>query len=248
MADGLHPTCDHLGQPFSSTHYPGRHRLAGTPLTARGYRGVWSELRGDWKFQMECLELDDWCGTSFVCHLCRAHRKIKRLLFTQFKRNDHIRRTRVSSAAFRNWYADRRSRPALTRMLGFDVWRCWADAMHVLDLGIYQCVVASCLIDLVEEHVWGPSAEEGYKMAQVEYKACCNIVSVEPCPRFEKSKLAPNNNEFPHWSQQLAKASQTRYLVRWLRSVLDKPKVSAGTYGGIRLAMMKASIATKGKQ
>ncbi len=240
LAEGVYPTCDHCGRPFSETYHPDRWHKAGKPLSRDGYRGVWSELRGDWKWQAEALALEHWYGKNFICHLCRAHRRIKRLFFTQFRQTDHIRRTLVSSAMFRDWYGANRSRPALTRILGFDVWRCWADAMHVLDLGVYQVVAAACLIELVEEMVWGSSDDRGFKLAHVEYKGWCKETGVEPCPRFDKSKLAPTKGEFPHFSQQLAKASQTRYLMRWLRSVLDKPGVSSGTYGGIRFMMMKA--------
>ena len=239
MAEGCWPSVDHLGQHFSATHHPRRFSKAGLPLCLSGHRGVWSELRGDWKWQVEALDFDQWYGRSFICHLCRAHQKIPRLVYTQFRRNAHIRRTKVSSAAFRDWYMDRLVRPELSRIVGFDIWRCWADAMHCLDLGIYQSVAASCLFDLVAEGVWGATNETGFVLAHVDYKVWCRVNGHLPCPRFDKSKLLPRGKDFPEFTQQAAKASMTRYLMRWLRSVLDQPGVSVGQHGVVRLAMME---------
>ena len=244
LAEGLHPAADHDGRPFSREHHPERYAKRGQPLNQSGFRGIWSELRGDWKWQVESLHLDQYYNTNFCCHLCRAHWKIKRLWFTQFRRNSHLRRTRVSWRAFRDWYADRYEKPHLFGIIGFDIWRCWCDAMHCLDLGVYQSVAASCLAELCAERVWGVAVSEGdqYAVAHTAYKEWCVRHGQAACPRFEKDKLWKSQADFPKFSQQTAKASATRYLIRWLRSVLDMPGISAGVHGSQRLAMMDSFV------
>ena len=155
MASGIFPSRDHKGREFSAEHHQNRFAVAGTPLTPMGYRGIWSELRGDWKWQQEALQFSEYWSKLRCCHLCRANKQIVRLLYTQFKRDDHIRKTLVKHSQFRDRYAGRR--PHLTNIVGFSVWRCWVDAMHCMDLGVYQSVAASCLSELVQENVW-PSA------------------------------------------------------------------------------------------
>ena len=44
---------------------------------------------------------------------------------------------------------------------------------------------------------------------------------VEPCHRFDLKKIKGKGDACPAFTQHQAKASQTRYLVRWISSVLD---------------------------
>jgi hypothetical protein len=99
---------------------------------------------------------------------------------------------------------DRLSQPDLIRIVGFDIWRGWCGGMHCLDLGIYQSVVASCLFELVHEGVWGEADDGGLRLAHVEYKVRCRHKGLAPCPRFEKSKLAREEDIFhyPHNRRQ----------------------------------------------
>jgi len=246
LAAGVWPDVDHKGRPLDSmehcgSQHAGRHRLnqAGRPLTTAGHRGIWSEMRGDWKFLVEALDLQANYGTNWTCHLCRAHKKINRLLYTHFKMSAHLRKTRVSHACFRDSYCTR-VRPHLFNIPGFNIWRVWADAMHCLDLGVYQQAAGTCLMELVTEGVWGDCGDDGFLAAHVEYKVWCRQRGVEPCPRFDRTRICGKSNEFPQFSQQSAKAAQTRYLIRWLYDVLRKPGVSIGRHGGIRLAMFSS--------
>ena len=237
MSSGVFPAADHRGVPFSETYHPQRFALAGSNLTDASFVGVWSEMRGDWKFQVEALELEANYQATWCCHLCRANKKIKRLYFTQFRRNAHIRRTHISSSAHRDSYGN--NRPHFTRILGFDIWRVWVDAMHCMDLGVYQSVAASCLLDLVDLRCWDAGTNsEAFNMAHSEYKAWCSFVGVPACPRFEKSKLVSGALEFPAFTQKQAKASQTRYLIRWMAQMCSKPVVASSQHGPMLCAMM----------
>lgn len=66
MIAGVFPTHDHEGVPFSTTHHPARFAVAGRPLTKGHHLGIWSELRGDWKWQAEVLEFDAHYGKTFA--------------------------------------------------------------------------------------------------------------------------------------------------------------------------------------
>ena len=90
LAEDTHPIADHNGKLFSPTHHPERYAMAGEPLTKEFHRGIWSELRGDWKWQMESLNLEAHYNKDYVCYLCRAHKKIRRLFYIQFARDAHI--------------------------------------------------------------------------------------------------------------------------------------------------------------
>ena len=242
MAIGEFPYCDHNGRPFSAEYCPDRFAKAGQPL-AGGWLGIWSELRGDWKWQAEALNLKQHWGTNFCCHLCRAHKRIRRLLYTHFGRNSLLRRTHISYHRFRDQYEIDPQRSPLLAIIGFDIWRCWPDAMHLLDLGLYQFIVASCMFELAIQGVWGgASREERFFSAHVEYVAWCQLHNLPPCPRFQYAKVCPTNDNYA-FTQQSAKASQTRYLVRWVCEVLQRPGVSEGMHGGIRLAMFSRFVA-----
>ena len=244
LAAGVYPEADHTGKPFSEDYTPSRYRLRGQRLHQTGLRGIWSELRGDWKWQVESLRLDQHYHANYICHLRRARCKIERLRYTQFGRTAYVRRTKVRWSSFRDWYADRFSKPEFFSIVGFNIWRRWCDAMHCLDLGVYQSVAGSCLTELVEEGVWGSTDGDGYMLAHVEYKEWCRARGLPPAPRFEKSRLCRTAMDFPKFTQQSAKASATKHIMRWLRDVLHRVDHAGSTlHGKQRLAMMDAFAA-----
>ncbi len=69
---------------------------------------------------------------------------------TQFQRNAAVRRTRISAM---QWRRDQISCGLLSPLCSipcFSILRCWADALHALDLGVYGHVCANVLLELVE--------------------------------------------------------------------------------------------------
>lgn len=110
--------------------------------------------------------------------------------------------------------------------------------MYILDLGIYQSVAASCLFELVMEGAWlAATVDDRFCLAHADYKAWCKEQNVAPCPRFHHKKLVPSQTHFPMFTQQQAKASMTRYLMKWLHSVLARPGISDGPHGNMRCLM-----------
>ena len=125
LAEGVFPHEDHEGVKFSKEHHRTRFANAGKPLTGDNMRGIWSELRGDWKWQVEALHLDQWYHTNFCCHLCRAHKQIKRLWYTQFSQNAPFRKKQDFDIKVSRLVHE----PADQAGVG---WHCWLRHLEVL--------------------------------------------------------------------------------------------------------------------
>ena len=129
---------------------------------------------------------------SSVCHLCRAHKNITRLWWTKFQRDSRIRDTHYSNKQIMGWLRGMRNPPAFIKILGFWFWRVWVDAMHTLDLGVYQFLVPSCLKELIKDRVVWEGANQrsrllfGYR----RYKEFCKKHKVKSkCRPFKVSAL-----------------------------------------------------------
>ena len=99
LAIGEFPPVDHKGRAFDDDYYPDRARLAGQRL-AGSFVGVVSEMRGDWKYLAEALKLQSHYNKQSCCHLCKAHKTISRLMYTQFDRTCRLRNTLVTMQRF----------------------------------------------------------------------------------------------------------------------------------------------------
>ena len=114
--------------------------------------------------------------------------------------------------------------------------------MHCLDLGVYQSICASCLLELAREGAWaGGSIDECFYSAHADYKAWCRGRRLPPCPRFEHRKICPHN-DYPAFTQQTAKAAMTKHLVHWMYSVLRRPGISQGGHGALRFALFDSWV------
>ena len=99
---GVYADRDHLGKLFSATHHPARWKVAGERICGE-YVAAFSELRGDWKWQKEALHLREHYNVNRMCHYCRAHKRIRRLIYTQFSRSSRLRQTRYTWRQIRDW-------------------------------------------------------------------------------------------------------------------------------------------------
>jgi hypothetical protein len=155
LSSGEFPSCDHNGVPFSNTYHPQRYAkyLSGEAI-AGGWVGAFAEMRGDWKFLRESLHLQNHYGTDGVCHLCRAHKRIQRLMYTSCQLDAHHRRTIVK--AWDWWYMMTCALlvSPLLYIPGFNVFRVIGDFLHLLDLGLYQHAVASAMWQLTSDSTY----------------------------------------------------------------------------------------------
>ncbi len=168
---------DHRGKPFGPDHHPHRFKMAGKSL-AGGHVGAYSETRGDWKYLMEMLFLSSYYGCSAICHLCRAHKRIKRLWYTKWGRLAQHRNTCHTNAQFCAWYHSRPTteRPPMLEVEGFDIWRTWVDWMHSCDLGFLAVAIPSAMWELSDRYkqAW-PGARRSQRLdaAWKDYSKWC---------------------------------------------------------------------------
>ncbi len=76
-------------------------------MLADGHVGAWDSQRGDWKYLWELFGFENYYNADSICHYCKAHKNVKRLLFTQ----EHFLHI-----------ADRGRTPNMERMLLFGLW------------------------------------------------------------------------------------------------------------------------------
>ena len=186
LAKGTRPASDELGMVYGPDHDPERARLAGTPLALApdgNLLGAWCELRGDWEFLRDALNLTHHYGPGDrICHLCSASRSEGPMWYGNFSRGALHRGTLVGPfpAGQRAWASNAPTSP-LCRLPGFSVWRCMFDCMHTLDLGVLQRCVPAALQGLAglphgkstkraEPPVWpGGQKETRLQLATADY-------------------------------------------------------------------------------
>ena len=242
LAAGRWPEQDHNGVPFTATHHPARWRRAAHVL-AGPYVGAWSEARGDWKYLMESLCLAAYWACNECCHLCRAHKKVKRLLYTQFTRTAYVRSTAYTNEQFTGWH---RRRCVLQQIPGFDIWRCWIDAMHTIDLGILQEAIPSALCELCKDDaIWhGGCLRLRMYRAWTDYRDWCKANDQESiAPRFETQRIRPSPYDYPEFSQKSAKAISCRGLQYWLAEVCVAHAAHDPTDTNLRMAGLFQGLA-----
>ena len=202
--------------------------MAGKALAA-GFRGAWTELRGDWKYLVETLYIQDhYANDDHICHLCNVRKIYGEYPYTDFSRTAGQRRTHVSNE---EWVARANTLAhicPLIFIIGFSILRCVFDCMHTLDLGILQVAIPSCLRDLAAEAVWrgGRSLAAQLTAAYVSYRAWCQRSKV-PCAARQKFKPTVwMKSGYPRISQVTAKAAALRSMLYWVSEECDKHVVT----------------------
>jgi hypothetical protein len=177
LARGRYPDRDHRDVLFSPTHHPERFRWA-KELIAGEMVGAWSEMRGDWKWLAESLYLQTHYGTPGICHLCRAHRIIRRLDYREVGPDARHRNTLVTAWDWWVLYSSAVLVSPLIMIVGFNCWRVLIDALHTLDLGLYQHAAASAVWQFTEPREDGGHYDGDTRQARLDncydqYKRWC---------------------------------------------------------------------------
>ena len=231
LAEGKFPAKDHTGPPFSKLYDPQRFFLAGKAL-AGGVRGIWSEMRGDWKFLKECLYLKHHAGTRpRICHLCSAGKTADDTCYTNFAANAGHRATITSNNDFMASYLAAAIICPLLLIPGFHIFRVFFDIMHTLDLGVFQVVMPSCLWELTSNtSIWNESTRaKRFAKAYAEYRGWCKTQKVKSVTkkRFNFKRFRPTAKSYPMMSQVTAKAAATRSMAYWIHEVCGRLNDSA---------------------
>jgi hypothetical protein len=140
--------------------------------------GCFSEMRGDWKFLVQSLLLQQSPQSNYCCHLCRAHKRITSLLFTNYRDDARHRRTLVDSAEWWYYMTAALLVSPLLFIPGFNIFRVMIDPLHTLELGIYQWLAPSVMWQLTssaEEDGYFPGGtrDERFAAAYKQYRIWC---------------------------------------------------------------------------
>jgi hypothetical protein len=168
LAEGRYPDRDHRGTLFSSTHHPERFLWA-KKLIAGGFVGVWSEMRGDWKWLAESLYLQNNYATAGPCHLCHAHKNIRRLDYREFGPDTVHRKTLVNAWDWWYLYSHAVLVSPLIMIVGFNCWKILIDALHTLELGLYQYAAASAVWQFTDDPADGGYFGGGKRQARLDH-------------------------------------------------------------------------------
>ena len=202
---------------------------------------------GDWKYIAEALMLSALWSAKYVCHLCRAHKTIRRLWWTNFARTDRLRRTRVSNKRYIGWNTNGpfRNQSVFIRLRGFNIWRVWQDAMHTLDLGLYQYIGPSVLFELVSNtRLWHATSRAGRLMqAHGAYKIWCKQHKVmNPIAPFQAVSFRRKKSNIVQWTQKAAKGAQMKHFIFWLRDVCESSLDESNYHELVRLSLLNSIV------
>jgi hypothetical protein len=225
----------------------------GAPSVVKGF---WSEMRGDWKFLKEALGLKRHYGVSGeMCHRCRAHNgrgraRADELLYTNFGRDDFVRKTRENPATWLRAATAAPNHSPLLHIRGFSIDRVFFDIMHCMELGVFQHAVASALseltgasrCDLQAASIFpGTHLDARLDAATVHYRNWCRVQGLERrAPKFSQRWV---KGPYPEVSQLQAKAAEMRAnLVPWFRDVCAAVAEEHGEHGHVRAEMFNAFV------
>lgn len=214
---GVHPSVDHRGRPFEGCS---RAALAGQPI-AGGYRFPFSEVRGDLPFQITTFGWVGFNSKERCCHLCLASREDdSNFLYSDFRPTAAHRDTLISHDAYMQ-STDANTRSPVCRLTGFHLWRVWQDAMHTLDLGIFQHLNGSTLWHLTATPSLWPSTTRPGRLLQAHehYVAWCRLNRVgDIADPWRVEHFKKDKQGYPKLTS--LKAAEQRWLVVYLHAVL----------------------------
>ena len=246
LARGAFPAEDDQGRAFGPEFHPWRAKLANTPLCPEGQRGLWVEMRGDWKFLREALHLTrHYSSGAECCHLCLASKTPgAQCSYLDFARSAVVRTTRVPDECPGGVA---KTSPLPRGLPFFSIHRVFFDIMHTVDLGIYQVAVPSALAELTRRKPYGfPGRllEHRVKGASAQYRAWCEAKHVRARTRriTEAWVKVRAGNKCPRISQKHCKAAALRRMVQWLALICQDALANDNSLHAQRRAALFASF------
>ena len=245
LAAGKHPACDEEGVPFTPSHCPDRAAIAGTPLIPAGLEasfdgdlhGSWCELRGDWQFLREALNLKHHWGADRVCHLCAATDLTEpdAMDYRDFAMAGPLSGTLVGPRPLEmhGWETGMPVSP-LCDLPNFSIWRCMFDLMHALELGLLQRIIPAALQGLLGQRVGnGPPQESSVFEGPNKLEKCKAAFAAYAAWASDPKTLVPHSSRvkaittrwidgaYPHISQSHAKAAALRAMLPWVAALAE---------------------------
>lgn len=209
LLTGIVPRVNWLGLPVASTD----------DYIAGGWKGVFTQVRGDWQFMCELFKFPAWNGAENMCWICKASNKIPELIFTDCRLCAGWRRTMRTHESY---VADVSELPVLfLKATGFRLECVMIDILHCVDLGVASHIIGNIFWELILARTWGkPNAEENtamlYKEMQAHYKSTRETSRLQGKLKVERIRTSGG------WPKLKAKAAATRHLARFaLKLALD---------------------------
>ena len=203
LASGITPETDHMG----------RLAVGGGRYLAQQFRGILSQVRGDWEFHVSTFKFPSWQGADNMCWMCSASSR-GALCFTNARVDAAWRATRRTHEMF---IADFRARgeplPPLFDVIGFRLECVMIDILHCMDLGVTAHIVGNIMWLCVRKKVWGGRTNE----ANVQTLMVQMRKWYKQSPR-DRSKLqgdltVERIRTQGGWPKLKAKGAATRHLV-----------------------------------
>eukprot|EP00959_Pyramimonas_sp_CCMP1952_P110629 2314487-Pyramimonas_sp.AAC.1 len=137
MLTGCHPNADWLDRPLEAQH----GYLAG------GYRGVLTQLRGDWQFFVEALGVPQWNCLDAMCWMCKATGCGDAFGFNDFSAHAPWRASRWTHEAYIDHLVHRGlSVPVLLSMVvGVRLDCLTIDILHAVDQGVAAHIIGNVI-------------------------------------------------------------------------------------------------------
>lgn len=212
LASGVHPSNDHLGNPWSAADP--RSALAGREI-AGGFRGALVEFRGDWKWQCQVFQLPAW-GAVHCCHQCAAGRR-RPWLYTDVRDRPSWRLRPLTNELFVRARQGPNQCP-LMRAPGFHMAMIRCCSMHTINLGFGASVNGNVLVDLITATtLYGPddmSLDLKLRAVHADLKRWCRVNGASCSqPMLTTRKLHMGPNVYPELD---AKAYNSRVITAYL--------------------------------
>ena len=136
LLTGITPESSWEGRPLSS---------APREYIASGYRGALIQVRGDWEFMSNTLELPHWNNNVNMCWQCRASNVEDGLLWQDFGKAAGWRSTKRSHSSFMAELRDAGiPKPRIfTAVIGLTLSCITVDVLHCVDLGVSAALVGN---------------------------------------------------------------------------------------------------------
>ena len=234
---GVHAARDHKGMPFPAKSKRAQQvdSLDEGKLLADGYRLIFTEALGDWKFKRDAWRFHRHYGKSgAMCMECNAtvrgpqrYTNFTDCPWTASTHEDYL-------ASFGGAQV-----PALATLPGYDVVESsMGDLMHEGALGVAQTTIGSAMVELLLENWWqAPAGGEWRVRATVQlrtayrdYKDFCRTNGIEQSqPKFTLGRLNITTSLVNNEPLFKAKAANTMVVLRWLSTVCNEAVRAIGT-------------------
>lgn len=176
---------------------------------------VVTEIRGDWKYLVEILQLSRWYRCSYICHRCWAHKDTYMCSPAQLESKQ-----RCSDEDFFRISVKPGERCPIFQLPRWIPQCIRFDSMHVLCLGVDLLVAGNVIKTLLGYGFWGDGEEDqqllvGWQLFKQWAKRMGWQHSV---PRFCPKRLKSNQHPYPELQ---SKAWNGRVVIAWLSDALQ---------------------------